>query len=249
MSHFLTWKLIHFAIPERACPNYESPQTPLGLLVRRGHESELSSDVSQTLREMEIRCNPPGQSKCSSKSNLCATSDSESAQACDRRFFHQTVDHRQPGQGAVRRYALIAGQDLRDAPGQLLGHDGQEDGELDDKNVKSLAYHGFSFLLLLVPGQPAVVVQSGAVGNGTSSSGGVTEMPETTTTEKYRISRKELGRILNRNFRGLKRLAEIERRDAANVSPRIALFQGFKLQVDTEPAPFLPGHKVQHPGV
>lgn len=65
--------------------------------------------------------------------------------------------------------------------------------------------------------QPAVVVQSGAVGNGTSS-GGVTEMPESTTTEKYRISRKELGRILNRNFRGLKRLAEIERRDAANVS-------------------------------
>lgn len=42
-------------------------------------------------------------------------------------------------------------------------------------------------------------------------------MPAETTTEKYRISRKELGRILNRNFRGLKRLAEIERRDAQNV--------------------------------
>lgn len=63
-------------------------------------------------------------------------------------------------------------------------------------------------------------MQSGAVGNGTSSSStgeGVTEMPAETTTEKYRISRKELGRILNRNFRGLKRLAEIERRDAQNV--------------------------------
>ena len=70
--------------------------------------------------------------------------------------------------------------------------------------------------------QPVVVEQSGAVGrsNGTSS---VTEMPETTTTEKYRISRKELGRILNRNFRGLKRLAEIERRDAANVSAGLCM--------------------------
>lgn len=40
----------------------------------------------------------------------------------------------------------------------------------------------------------------------------------TTTTEPYRISRYELGRILGRNFRGLKRLQEIEFKDALNVS-------------------------------
>ncbi|KAM7347156.1 uncharacterized protein ACRADG_006817 [Cochliomyia hominivorax] len=40
----------------------------------------------------------------------------------------------------------------------------------------------------------------------------------TTTTEPYRISRYELGRILGRNFRGLKRLQEIEFQDALNQS-------------------------------
>ncbi|TMW48513.1 hypothetical protein DOY81_006411 [Sarcophaga bullata] len=40
----------------------------------------------------------------------------------------------------------------------------------------------------------------------------------TTTTEAYRISRYELGRILGRNFRGLKRLQEIEFQDALNQS-------------------------------
>lgn len=39
-----------------------------------------------------------------------------------------------------------------------------------------------------------------------------------TTTEAYRISRYELGRILGRNFRGLQRLQEIEIQDALNVS-------------------------------
>jgi hypothetical protein len=37
-----------------------------------------------------------------------------------------------------------------------------------------------------------------------------------TTTEKYRISRAELGRILNRNFRGLQKLFRIEVADARN---------------------------------
>lgn len=40
----------------------------------------------------------------------------------------------------------------------------------------------------------------------------------TTTTERYRISRKELGYILGRNYRGLQKLLKIELNDAANVS-------------------------------
>lgn len=40
----------------------------------------------------------------------------------------------------------------------------------------------------------------------------------TTTTERYRISRKELGYILGRNYRGLKKLFNIEWNDALNVS-------------------------------
>ncbi|XP_053950225.1 uncharacterized protein LOC128858193 [Anastrepha ludens] len=39
-----------------------------------------------------------------------------------------------------------------------------------------------------------------------------------TTTEPYRISRYELGRILGRNFRGLQRLTKIEFQDAFNQS-------------------------------
>lgn len=38
-----------------------------------------------------------------------------------------------------------------------------------------------------------------------------------TTTEKYRISRKELGYILGRNYRGLRKLFRIELNDALNV--------------------------------
>lgn len=51
-----------------------------------------------------------------------------------------------------------------------------------------------------------------------------TESPDTdtdsnaTTTERYRISRKELGSILNKNFRGLQKLLRIELNDAWNVS-------------------------------
>lgn len=39
----------------------------------------------------------------------------------------------------------------------------------------------------------------------------------TTTTERYRISRKELGYILGKNYRGLKKLFNIELNDALNV--------------------------------
>lgn len=39
----------------------------------------------------------------------------------------------------------------------------------------------------------------------------------TTTTEKYRLSRKEVGKILNRNFRGLQKLFKLEWNDAMNV--------------------------------
>lgn len=38
-----------------------------------------------------------------------------------------------------------------------------------------------------------------------------------TTTERYRISRQEFGRILGRNFRGLQKLLRLELNDAANV--------------------------------
>uniref|UniRef100_A0A336M820 CSON013438 protein n=1 Tax=Culicoides sonorensis TaxID=179676 RepID=A0A336M820_CULSO len=44
-----------------------------------------------------------------------------------------------------------------------------------------------------------------------------TSVTNETTTETYRISRKELGRILNRNFRGLQKLLRIEVNDAFNV--------------------------------
>lgn len=41
-----------------------------------------------------------------------------------------------------------------------------------------------------------------------------------TSTEKYRISRKELGYILGRNYRGLKKLWNVEINDALNVRSR-----------------------------
>lgn len=40
----------------------------------------------------------------------------------------------------------------------------------------------------------------------------------TPSTEKYRVYRKELGYILGRNYRGLKKLFNIELHDALNVS-------------------------------
>lgn len=42
-----------------------------------------------------------------------------------------------------------------------------------------------------------------------------------TTTERYRISRKELGRILGKNGRGLQKLLRLELNDAANVSANV----------------------------
>lgn len=41
--------------------------------------------------------------------------------------------------------------------------------------------------------------------------------PNTTTTEKYRISRQEFGKLLNKNFRGIQKLMRIELADAKNV--------------------------------
>uniref|UniRef100_A0A2M3ZEC4 Putative secreted peptide n=1 Tax=Anopheles braziliensis TaxID=58242 RepID=A0A2M3ZEC4_9DIPT len=43
-----------------------------------------------------------------------------------------------------------------------------------------------------------------------------TQDPSTSTTPKYRISRAELGRILNRNYRGLQKLFRLEWNDAWN---------------------------------
>jgi hypothetical protein len=45
-----------------------------------------------------------------------------------------------------------------------------------------------------------------------------TSEPGETTTERYRISRKEFGQIVNKNLRGLRKLAKIELADARNVS-------------------------------
>lgn len=44
-----------------------------------------------------------------------------------------------------------------------------------------------------------------------------TSEPGETTTERYRISRAEFGKIVNRNFRGLQKLMRIELADAKNV--------------------------------
>ncbi|CRK87241.1 CLUMA_CG001043, isoform A [Clunio marinus] len=45
-----------------------------------------------------------------------------------------------------------------------------------------------------------------------------TSEPDETTTEKYRISRAEFGKIVNRNLRGLQKLMRIELADAKNQS-------------------------------
>jgi len=42
-------------------------------------------------------------------------------------------------------------------------------------------------------------------------------MPGETTTERYRLSRAEVGQIVSRNLRGLQKLARIELADARNV--------------------------------
>lgn len=51
-----------------------------------------------------------------------------------------------------------------------------------------------------------------------------TEVGAETTTEKYRISRQELGYILGKNYRGLRKLFNIELQDAQNVSNYIYLY-------------------------
>lgn len=45
-----------------------------------------------------------------------------------------------------------------------------------------------------------------------------TEAGAEPTTEKYRISRQELGYLLGKNYRGLRKLFNIELQDAQNVS-------------------------------
>ncbi|XP_001354406.4 uncharacterized protein [Drosophila pseudoobscura] len=54
--------------------------------------------------------------------------------------------------------------------------------------------------------------------SGEDSGGGSSSSDEPTTTEAYRISRYELGRILGRNFRGLQRLAMSEFGEALNAT-------------------------------
>lgn len=62
-----------------------------------------------------------------------------------------------------------------------------------------------------------------------------TSEPGETTTEKYRISRAEFGRILSKNIRGLQKLMRIELADAKNVRnpvlPEIQLTFQFRLAI------------------
>ncbi|CAO1386432.1 unnamed protein product [Diamesa serratosioi] len=51
-----------------------------------------------------------------------------------------------------------------------------------------------------------------------SASDVTTSEPGETTTEKYRISRAEFGKILNKNLRGIRKLMRIELADAKNQS-------------------------------
>ncbi|KAL5276284.1 hypothetical protein ACFFRR_001863 [Megaselia abdita] len=66
--------------------------------------------------------------------------------------------------------------------------------------------------------QPPQTVASGSKSNSTDASASGDDSSVSTTTERYRISRYELGRILGRNYRGLKRLYQIELNDALNQS-------------------------------
>lgn len=52
-----------------------------------------------------------------------------------------------------------------------------------------------------------------------------TSEPGETTTEAYKISRAEFGEIVNRNFRGLQKLARIEIADARNVRNILKFFE------------------------
>lgn len=60
-------------------------------------------------------------------------------------FLYETLDRGQFGQGSIRWHADHAGQDLRDTSGQLLRHDGQEDGAWELQCKKS------DLLLIVVP--------------------------------------------------------------------------------------------------
>ncbi|XP_055713228.1 uncharacterized protein LOC129807773 [Phlebotomus papatasi] len=59
----------------------------------------------------------------------------------------------------------------------------------------------------------------------------------TTTTERMRLSRREFGRILGRNFRGLQRVYQLEKLEADAQSKRA--FQEYKVQLGNSLAPFV----------
>ncbi|XP_055684772.1 uncharacterized protein LOC129790943 [Lutzomyia longipalpis] len=59
----------------------------------------------------------------------------------------------------------------------------------------------------------------------------------TTTTEKTRLSRREFGRILGRNFRGLQRIYQLELLDAQEQSKRT--IAEYKVQLGNSLAPFV----------
>ncbi|XP_059617354.1 uncharacterized protein LOC132262192 [Phlebotomus argentipes] len=59
----------------------------------------------------------------------------------------------------------------------------------------------------------------------------------TTTTERTKLSRREFGRILGRNFRGLQRVYQLELLDAQEESKRT--IQQYKVQLGNSLAPFV----------
>uniref|UniRef100_A0A6B2ECR3 Putative secreted protein n=1 Tax=Phlebotomus kandelakii TaxID=1109342 RepID=A0A6B2ECR3_9DIPT len=59
----------------------------------------------------------------------------------------------------------------------------------------------------------------------------------TTTTERTKISRREFGRILGRNFRGLQKVYQLELLDAQEQSKRT--IQEYKVQLGNSLAPFV----------
>lgn len=79
------------------------------------------------------------------------------------------------------------------------------------RSMRRQLSHGFNCLLVFVSSQPPVEVTTDEDGE--------------TTTEKYRISRAEFGKIVNRNFRGLQKLFRIEVADAKNVSEFFVLLR------------------------
>ncbi|XP_036221999.2 uncharacterized protein [Bactrocera oleae] len=80
-------------------------------------------------------------------------------------------------------------------------------------DVYNLLNEGFSDP---APPKPTIRPHTSTTKTSDEDQSGSGEM--STTTEAYRVSRYELGRILGRNFRGLQRLTKIEFQDAFNQS-------------------------------